>query len=290
MKVIKYVILFLITISLSGCFNKTSLENSNIRVSAYPIEYITKRLYGNHSTIQSIYPDNMDKEYEVTDKLLDDYSSTNIFIFNSNEDKENDYVYKMFNKNKNLRIIDATASLTYNNKIEELWLDPMNYLTIANNIRKGFEEYISITYLNNDITDNYNKLKNDLVQLEADYRETANRATNKDIIVGDDLFLYLTKYDLNVISIENSKNFTKKSLYTAEELIKSGKAKTIYVTDDENLDENIQRLKKDYNVEIVKLDTLYTISEEDRNNNEDYLSIMYNNLEELKKELYKDIS
>lgn len=288
MKKFKYVILVILIMTMSGCYKETTLENSDIKVSAYPIEYITKRLYEQHSSIQSIYPDNMDDKYEVSDKLLDDYSSTDIFIFNSNEDRENDYVYKMFKKNKDLRIIDATASLTYNNKLEELWLDPMNYLTMANNIRKGFEEYISIAYLNNDINSNYDKLKSDLVQLEADYRETANRASNKNIIVGDDLFLYLTKYDLNVISIERSKNFTNKSLYTAEDLIKNGKAKTIYIKKGQKLSSDIEKLKKEYNVEVVELDTLYTITEEDRKNNQDYLTIMYNNLEELKKELYKD--
>lgn len=271
MKKIKLVLIIFIIFFITGCYEKTSMENANIRVSSYPIEYVTKRLYGEHSDIKSIYPDNMDEDYVVSDKLITDYSSSNLFIFNGNEDNENDYVYKMFNENKNLKIIDATGSLTYTNKIEELWLDPMNLLTIANNIKKGFKEYISMTYLNNDIDKNYEKLKLELIQLEADYREVANRANNKTIIVGNDLFLYLSKYGINVISLEESDNFTKKNLYTAEELIQKGEIKYIYVKKGEEINKNINDLKDKYNIEIIELNSLYTITEDDRKGNNDYL-------------------
>lgn len=286
MKKIKLVLIIFIIFFITGCYEKTSMENANIRVSSYPIEYVTKRLYGEHSDIKSIYPDNMDEDYVVSDKLITDYSSSNLFIFNGNEDNENDYVYKMFNENKNLKIIDATGSLTYTNKIEELWLDPMNLLTIANNIKKGFKEYISMTYLNNDIDKNYEKLKLELIQLEADYREVGNRANNKTIIVGNDLFLYLSKYGINVISLEESDNFTKKNLYTAEELIQKGEIKYIYVKKGEEINKNINDLKDKYNIEIIELNSLYTITEDDRKGNNDYLTIMYNNLELLKQQLY----
>lgn len=286
MKKIKLVLIIFIIFLMTGCYEKTSMENANIRVSSYPIEYVTKRLYGEHSDIKSIYPDNMDNDYVVSDKLITDYSSSHLFIFNGNEDNENDYVYKMFNENKKLKIIDATGSLTYNNKMEELWLDPMNLLTIANNIKKGFKEYISMTYLNNDIDKNYDQLKLELIQLEADYREMANRANNKTIIVGNDLFLYLTKYGINVISLEESDNFSKKNLYTAEELIQNGQIKYIYIKKGDEINQNINNLKTKYNVEIIELNSLYTITEEDRKNNNDYLTIMYNNLELLKQQLY----
>lgn len=287
MKKIKFLIITLIIILTTGCVENSTMENTNIKVTAYPIEYITNRLYGNHSEIKSIYPDGTDESYIVTDKLLSDYSSTNLFIFNGSNDNENNYVYKMFSNNKNLKIIDATASLTYSNSIEELWLDPMNLLTIANNIKKGFNEYISTLYLTEDIDKEYDKLKIDLIQLEADYRETANRANNKNIIVGNDLFLYLSKYGINVISLEDSKNFTKKSLYTAEELMQSKEVTTIYVKKGTKLNDNINTLKTKYNLEIIELNSIYTLTEEERKNNKDYISIMYENLELLKKQLYK---
>lgn len=286
MKKYKFVILVLSIFMITGCFKKNSLESADIKVTEYPIEYIVYRLYGEHSNIKSIYPDEMDNDYEVSEKLLNDYSSSDLFIFNGNEDKENNYVYEMFTKNNKLKIIDATASLIYTNKIDELWMDPMNYLTMANNIKKGFQEYITTAYLNNEINNNYEKLKIELMQLEADYREMANRANSKNIIVSDDLFLYLSKYGINVISLEDSKNFSKKAQYTAEELLKSGEVKTIYVTSEKESNEIIDKFKEEYNVEIVKLNTFYTISEEDRKADKNYFDLMYSNLELLKEQLY----
>ena len=286
MKKIKLLSILTLVFLLSGCFKKESTEKIDIKVSAYPIEFLTKELYGDNATINSIYPNNMDKNYIISDKLLHDYSSTNLFIFNGNENKENDYVYTMFNNNKKLKIIDATASLTYENKIEELWLDPLNCLTMANNIKKGFKEYINATYISNQIDKNYDDLKLKLIQLEADYREMSNRANGKNIIVADDLFLYLKKYNINVISLENSKNYTKKALYDAEKLIKSGNVKTIYVRKGQELSDTINKLKNTYKVEIIELNDLYTLTEEDRKNSKDYFTLMYENLELLKKQLY----
>ena len=286
MKKIKLILLTILVLACSACVNNKTIENSNIRVSIYPIEYITNYLFGEHSKINSIYPDSMDNNYEISDKLLKDYSSTNLFIFNGNEDKENDYVFKMLKNNSDLKIIDATTSLAYNNKIEELWLDPMNYLTMANNIKKGFNEYTDITYLNNDINSKYDELKVKLIELEADYNEMGNRANKKNIVVADDLFLYLSKYGINVISLEKGDNYSKKSEYQAEELIKNKEITNIYVKKGQKIDSNIEELKEKYKVNIIELNTLYTISEEDRKNGKDYLTLMNENLQMLKQQLY----
>jgi zinc transport system substrate-binding protein len=285
MKKFKYLLLLIIVV-LCGCESETKVENMDIYTTAYPIEYVTNRIYGEHSTITSIYPDNVDKDYVVSDKLLKDYSKTDLFIFNSNDENENKYVIKMFNNNKNLKIIDASSSLSYNYATEELWLDPINLLTIANNIKKGFNEYVTIAYLQSEIDVNYKALKNDLIKLDADYREMANRANKKTIVVGNDLYLYLTKYGINVISLEQSENYTKKNYYDAEDLIKSGDIKYIYVIKGSSLNKEITELKEKYNITIVELDSLLTLTEDERKEKKDYLDIMHNNLELLKEELY----
>ena len=162
----------------------------------------------------------------------------------------------------------------------------MNLLTITNNIKKGFQEYTDIAYLLNDINEEYIKLKSELVKLEADYREMANRANQKNLIVGNDVFLYLKKYNLNVISLENSENFIQKNISDAENLIKNGVIKFIYIQKGSKENKYIEEFKTKYNVKVIELDTLYTLTEEDRKNNKDYFSIMYNNLELLKEQLY----
>ena len=94
------------------------MEDINIATTVYPIEYVTKRLYGNNSTIKSIYPrDSISDTYKITNKQLKDYSEYDLFIYNG-ESKEREYATTMLNDNKNLKIIDASYGIdsTYKNR------------------------------------------------------------------------------------------------------------------------------------------------------------------------------
>ena len=53
----KLLIIFLSILCLTGCFKRDDMENINIYTTIYPITYITERLYGEYSNIESIYPD-----------------------------------------------------------------------------------------------------------------------------------------------------------------------------------------------------------------------------------------
>ena len=94
----KFKILFAIItlLGLTGCLKNDSMEDINIITSSYPIEYIVKQLYGNHSTVTSIYPkDDEIIDFEVTDVLLEQYSENDLFIFNRLSE-EKDYVNKFW--------------------------------------------------------------------------------------------------------------------------------------------------------------------------------------------------
>ena len=259
MKKIFSIIICLFSIMLlSGCTDTSTMEDINIYTTAYPIEYIVSRLYDSHSTIRSIYPNGVDiNEYKLTDVLLNEYSSdADMFIFIGLSDEKN-YLKPMLKKNKNLKIIDVTSDTSYNKTgFEELWLDPSKLLTIANNIRKGFNEY----------------------------REAIKYADNKTIIVSDDIFLFLKNYGANVISLDSDNTEYEKNIAAARNLVYSNQVRHIYLKDDENNDV-INSLIEGTSVEKISINTLSTLTDEERNNY-DYISLMTDNLEKIKKELY----
>ena len=37
--------------------------------------------------------------------------------------------------------------MSFTNKEEEIWLDPSNFLMMARNVKEGFKEYITNTYM-----------------------------------------------------------------------------------------------------------------------------------------------
>ncbi len=287
MKKFSYLLLMITILILpTGCLKNDSMEDITIRATIYPSQYITERLYGKHSKIASIYPNGSTQEEVVSDKLLQDYSQADLFIFNGNNEEEMNYVYKMRNYHNNLKLIDASSSMVFEHSVEELWLDPMNLLTMANSIKKGFEEYTKSAYLTNEITENYQALKQDLIQLDADYRDMAKTANKNTIVVSNDAFLYLEKYGITVISLEENENLTQKNIYTVTNMIKKGDISYIYTVKGEKVNKTITSIQKETNVELIELHNLYTRTEEEATKGEDYLSLMKNNLEALKKQLY----
>ena len=190
MKKLKYLVLGFILL-LTGCMNSDSMENIKITTTVYPFEYVVNYLYGEHSEISSIYPKDTEiNDFEVTNILLKQYNDTDLYVFNGLTNEKN-YIEKIKKDKRKLKIIDVTSNINYNYSIEELWLDPNNLLTIANNIKKGFNEYIKSTYLKNEINENYEKLKIELTNLDGKYYSTVKKATTNPIVVSDDAFKYL---------------------------------------------------------------------------------------------------
>jgi zinc transport system substrate-binding protein len=282
---IKYLALvFICLILLTGCLKRDDLENVDIYATLYPIKYITERLYGENSSIYSIYPSGVNvNEYELTDKLISDYSKASMAIFNG-QSVEKDYVIAMNKLNNNLKIIDATMSIEYTNSYEEMWLDPLNFLMMVQNIKNGFKQYISNNYLKNEVEENYENLKIEVSNLDAKIKLMVTNATDNNIMVSKDLLKFLTKYDLNVVSLENASD---KVISEEKKLIANGTIKYIYVLDNEELSDTITSLIEETGVEVLTFHTLTNLTAEEFKNGEDYLSIMNENIELLKQEIYE---
>ncbi len=279
------IILFITIFIATGCFKRDSMEDITIYTTVYPIEYITNRLYGNNSTILSIYPDGtVADEYNLTEKQIKDYSKSELFIFNGLS-KEKEFVAKFFEHNKNIKIIDTATSMEVINRVEELWLNPANLLMLAQNVKTGFQEYINSVILKNEIEENYEQLKVEISNLDASMSSILDNTDNNNIVVSDDLFLFLTKYGFNVISLDPD-TVTDKNIQEVKSLIENKKINHIFAPINEEVSKTIDNLIKDTDIKITYLHTLSTLTETQRNNKDDYINIMNENIELLKNEIY----
>lgn len=290
-KKILILIIFIIPI-LTGCsISKDSMEDITIYTTIYPVKYLISSLYGEYSTINSIYPAGVDvNDYELSNKKIEEYSKQDLFVFNS-LGNDRDYAVKMINKNKNLKVIDVSLGMLYTYDIAELWLNPYNYLMMAQNTRNGLLEYIDNPYLianeeGTGVDDKYEELKYNLSRLDADYKEDINLSTYKTIVVDDDVFKFLEKYNLKVISLEENDELTDSTINEVKKLMNNGSIKYIYSSKNETND-TCKSLIDKYNIELVTLNTMETIDGGVTNSNENYITIMNNNLDLLNKELYK---
>jgi zinc transport system substrate-binding protein len=157
---------------------------------------------------------------------------------------------------------------------------------LAQNIRTGFKEYINNHYLKNEIDENYEQLKIDVSNLDAKLKLMIESASSKTIVVGNDLFKFLEKYDFNVISLEENDNLTDKTVEDVKNLIRRGEIDYIFLKQNEDPNNTVNSLINEFNIEILRFHTLSNITESERNNSKNYISIMNENLELLKQELY----
>ena len=219
---------------LSGCAKEDTTFSMTAYTSTYPTEYILDNLYGEKIAIYSIYPDGINyKNYKLTNKQLSDYSKGDLFVYNGTIKKEKDYAVSLLNKNKNIKVIDASLGMTYSGDPAENWLNPSNYLMMASNIKKGLEEYINEKIETDVIDSNYEELKLNLSEIDAELKQIATNASNTTIVVSSDTFKYLEKYGFNVISLEENNNLNEKTLSEVRKLLANKKISYIFLKDDE---------------------------------------------------------
>ena len=291
-KIKTLLILIIGILTLTGCEDTSTTMIAY--TSLYPVEYIMDTLYGDKIVVYSIYPDKQDnkneeetnyKNYVLKEKQIEDFSKGDLYVYNGTILKEKDYAVKMINYNKNIKIIDASQGMNYKNDVSETWLDPSNTLMMASNIKKGLTEYVEEKVDLKDINNNYEELKFNLSEIDAELKQIATNSNNPTIVVSNDLFKYLEKYGFNVISLEENENLTDKEISEVKSLASNKTIKYIFLKDNENTNETIKKIVNDYKLTTVSLNTLSTISTNDRKDKKDYLSIMYDNINSIKLEV-----
>lgn len=270
--------LLIVLLGVCGCNkNDNETKTANIYTTIYPLTYVMEKLYGENNTIASIYPNGVDlNDYNLTDKQIKEYSQANMFVYIGLGNELN--IAKSFlNNNKKLEIIDATYGLNYNNKIEELWIAPNNFLMLVKNIKASLNEYIDNEYQLNYIEEQYNEIYKDISWMDADLRSIAKDAkenNNNVIISSSKVFDYLNNYGFEVISLENITNNEKQDIKTK---FKNGKYTSILKLDTEKENEFIIELKE-YDAKVININSMITNSDPAS----DYKTIQYENINKIR--------
>lgn len=290
MKRIKLLLIPILALLLfTGCdvFKVDTMEDIDIITTSYPLEYIVKRLYGDHSLVKSIYPDGVDTyNYQLNEKSLKNFSNEDLFVYVS-FGRDKDIAVNLLNRNNSLLIIDGSLGMKPD-YIDELWLNPAKMLMVSLNIKNGLTEYINNTYLIKGIENNFEELKIELSMLDAELKLTAENATSKTIVTATKSLNFLKKYGFNVISLDDDNTAIEKTVEEINNLAKVSSIKYIYTLDNVENNETVALLlENNTNLTEIKLKRLDSITDEERANGEDYFSLMRYNIDQLKKETYK---
>lgn len=284
----KYIILIIsVLLMTTGCLGTKNFDDDITYTTLYPIEYVTEEIYGDYTTVHSIYPDGVDVDkYKLTQKLKEEYAKSNTFVYNGLGSEKNTAV-DFLNLNKNIQIIDAMQGMNINNSYEELWLDPSSYLMVAQNIKNGLLEYNDNVYTKEDINDKYNKFKVAISELDVELNLLNENASTTTLIVTDNTFKYLEKYNLKVISLDKTNKDIDKAYAQASKAMDDGECTYVFIKKGEKLNNNIEDFISTHSAKTLKIHMLDTITYEERKAGEDYITIMKNNIDQIKTELYK---
>ena len=275
-----------IMLSATGC-KSDDMEDIEIYATNYPNEYIIERLYGDHAKISNIYPDGVDvNDYDFTNKQKRDFASKDLFIYTGLVERERELTVDLLDYNNDLRIIDSSYVLDNDYNMEEVWLDPSFMLMMSQNVRIGLDEYIENNYLKDEIDENYEDLKVDISELDANIRLTVENAPYKTIVATDTNYKFLEKYGVTVYILND--DTSEKDLVTINDLIEEGSITKIFSYEDVETTTNVQNLINTYpnNLEIINSNRITVLTESERETNAGCITLMNQNLDILNEELY----
>lgn len=267
-------ILICMIFSLSGCFGKINKDNLKVTTTVYPVEYLISRLYGDNSEIKSIYPNETDiSNYSLTKKQTKEYAkNTEIFVYNGLTN-EKEIAKSFLDINKNIQIIDVTYGIKHTNGIAEFWLSPNNYLMLADTIKSDLEEILNNKYTIEKIEEKYTQLREDLSSLDAELRNIGKKAAsrgNNTFAIADNAFSFLTEYGYQTIDISEEGHITS----NVKSKFKDGTYKYILVSDEQPVPDYIKDIVDNYNTKLITVNVMTTLTDAERQANDNYLSIM----------------
>lgn len=284
--ILQILICFTLLLTVCGC-RRDNMEDISIITTNYPNEYIISSLYGKHAKVSSIYPDGVNTStYKLTTKRKKDLANQDLLIYTGLIERERNLAVELLDYNSNLKIIDSSYVLENSNNTDELWNDPSFMLMMCQNVRISLKEYVENNYLRKEIDKNYENLKITVSELDANIRLAVENAPYKTIITTNSAYKYLEKYGVKVYLIND--DTSDKELKEVDNLIKQGKITKIFTYEEDKTTANVQNIINKYPnvVSLVSFKHMNLLTEEARKSNSDYVTLMNQNLDTLKEELY----
>ena len=282
----RILIILSLLLILTGCDFKEDFSDRYIYTTIYPTEYATSMLYDEYGNVSSVYPNGATSSFEVSEKKKNTYSKAEIFVY-SGIANEATLARDLINKNHKIKLIDATKGMQNGSKTASIWLDPSNYLMLCSNIKSSLIEYNDNVYIKENIEKNYKELNEKISELDVQLYDIGKSGNYNTILTTNNVFNYLSKYNINVISIDQDNETIDKAYAEARQLIKDKKIQYVYYLEGDELNSNQLKLINDSSLVKVEINDIYSLTDEERNEGKDYISIMKDTIENYKKELYK---
>lgn len=304
MKKLILLLSFILPISfiLSACSGgkETAPKNKNqltIYTTVYPLQYFTERIGGKYVNVNTIYPPGADEHtFEPSQKDMIKLADSDLFFYIGLGLEGFVEKAKQTLKNEHVTMVAAADHLNlprddhaHEEENEEhgdvnphVWLDPIYSKEMAAIILEQLEK--KMPDHKEEFTENYQKLAEDLDQLNEEFETTISKAKHKKIIVTHAAFGYWEyRYGIEQVSISG--------LSTSNEPTQKGLEKIISLADREGLhyilfEQNVQSklgkiVQKEIGARALPVHNLAILTSDNMKDKETYFSLMEKNLQTL---------
>ena len=282
-------IVFTLVFMLTSCGANSAQKGDKLKVytTIYPMYDFAKKIGGEKVEVKNLIPFGEDTHhYEPSVSDIIDLNKADILIYNGAGYEGFLEKLKQSVENKDLVFFDASYNLDLIFENEEETHDPHTWLSIKNAIKnlENIKDIFSRLDGGNAMyyEKNYQKNKAEFEDLYNEYKEKFKGYKNRSIIVSHDAFGYLCKeFGLNQVPIRGINADDEPNPLKMSQIVQfalDNNINTIFYEEALN-----SKISETIAKEIGgKTDTLYpleTLTGEQVNSGEDYLSVMQKNLD-----------
>ncbi len=300
-KILTVVIAAMLVFALSGC--ESNIENVviadegtqvsdrlSIVTSLYPQYDFARSIVGDKADVILILPPGVESHsFEPTPQDMVTLQNADLFLYTGKEMEP--WAYKLTGS-IDAKIVDLSAGITLMDleEHEELvdphfWTDPNLAIIMVENILTSLKE---IDGNNTDYYEaNANTLKQALVDLDIEIKETFSKTTSKTILSGGHFAFgyFVERYGLKHMSpyegFSPDAEPTPKKIVALIETINETDAKAIFY--EELIDPKVSRvISEETDIEMLLLHGAHNVTKEEFEAGKSYITFMKENLERLK--------
>lgn len=301
MKMLRLLLATLLMLSLVSC----SQTQISIYVTAYPLEYVAQRLAGEEVVIENISSGSIASRSTINKSALNRMSEDDIVFRIAQLEPYLDLYTSQIQK-KGVQIVDLAATSSshlYNSNNKEvqsttlnqsgtdlyrqdtyLWMDPIILSSMAATMRDTLIDRLpDYEQLFNE---RYDELKRDLIKLDAAYQRLADSQSIRMLSMTPTFTVWSQSYNIDVYPVVLSRFGVLPSasqLSAIEEVVIQEEIHYLVVEPilPTSMVELSWQISNNLSLTRVSLHDLFMLSDSDRLNGHNYLSIMYQNLETL---------
>lgn len=163
-----------------------------------------------------------------------------------------------------------------------IWLDPLRMIEMAEIIKN---ELVQLNPENEEIfEENFSNMKETMQTLDSDFTSTLETKTNKDIIVAHAAYGYWeARYGIHQIAVSGLSSGDEPSQKDLTAIAETAKEKKInYVLFEQTGTDRVTEIIQEHiGAQALYLHNLEVLTKEDKENKEDYISLMRKNLDVL---------